>query len=627
MMTAILRRLAQPTGPSSHPGTRWTSDLSPGHARQRQPAHPRRVWSGLSLLLCLLLAPTRVQATTSATDLMDMSLEALMDIEVTSVAKKPQKKSEAAAAVFVITNEDLNRWGVTSIPDALRRVPGVQVARIDANKWAITARGFNSRFANKLLVLIDGRSVYTPLFAGVYWESNLVMLEDVERIEVIRGPGGTLWGANAVNGVINIITKPAAATRGNLVTIGAGNELEHLVNARHGGTGKHGVDYRVYAMSRSDDEGHRPGGSHDDYEMAQTGFRSDWKYGGTGSHTLQGDYYRGTGGQELGIATSPVALVDDTEMAGGNLHYRWTHDAGAHSRYSFRAYYDHVSREGADLFEDRHTIDLEFQHHFTADARHDIVWGLNYRSIDDDTRPTRIFSLQPADRRVDLLTAFIQDEISLSGGRAKLTIGSKLEHNDFTGFELQPNVRLAWRTDTGGTLWGAISRTVRTPARGEHDGILTVTPPPVPPGLPPLTITGSNAYDSEELIACEIGLRHSLADRMTLDMAAFYNRYDELRTVDIVSTPPDPFLAIFANNMKGRTAGLEVDARWKFKPWLAVNANYTWLDIDLDLVNGSMDSQSLATGDASPEHAANLWLAADLRHEVSIDTGLRYVGS
>ena len=245
------------------------------------------------LPIALLALTASTLAGTATADLTDMSLEALMNLEITSVSKKPQKKSEAAAAVFVITGEDIQRWGVTNIPDALRRVPGLQVARIDANKWAVSARGFNSRFANKLLVLIDGRTVYTPLFTGVYWDANIAMLEDIERIEVIRGPGGTLWGANAVNGVINIITKTAADTQGALVSASAGNELEHLVNVRHGGVDRSGAHYRMYAMSRADDSGYRAAGEHDDARIAQAGFRRDWKKGAD-SHTLQGDVYKGT---------------------------------------------------------------------------------------------------------------------------------------------------------------------------------------------------------------------------------------------------------------------------------------------------------------------------------------------
>jgi iron complex outermembrane receptor protein len=571
----------------------------------------------------LALTATTVAGTATA-DLTDMSLEALMNLEITSVSKKPQKKSEAAAAVFVITGEDIQRWGVTNIPDALRRVPGLQVARIDANKWAVTARGFNSRFANKLLVLIDGRTVYTPLFTGVYWDANLAMLEDIERIEVIRGPGGTLWGSNAVNGVINIITKTAADTQGTLVSASAGNELDHLMSVRHGGIDRSGAHYRVYAMSRADDTGYSAATAHDDARIAQTGFRRDWKNGSMDSHTLQGDVYKGTGGQELLIAPSaPALIIDDAETRGGNLLYRWTHKTDNDSNITLQAYFDHVGRESAVLFEDRQTLDLEFQHHFGWKDDHDVVWGLNFRNIRDDTEPTQIFSLTPPKRRVNLWTAFLQDEISLFEDRAKLTVGTKLEHNDFTGFEMQPNLRMAWLTESGNTIWGAVSRAVRTPSRGEHDVSLAVIPPPPTP--PPLTIFGSKSFDSERLIAYEIGFRRALAKSVTIDVAAFYNEYDRLRTIDVYQ--PAPLEAAFGNNMEGNTQGIEIDVHWRANSWMSLNANYTRLEVDLDLINGSMDTASLAAEDGSPEHQANLWLAADLANNIRVDAGLRYVGS
>jgi iron complex outermembrane receptor protein len=563
-------------------------------------------------------------------DLMDMSLEALMDIEITSAAKKTQKKSEAAAAIFVITNDDLRRWGVMNIPDALRRVPGLQVARIDAGKWAITARGFNSRFANKLLVMIDGRSVYTPLFAGVYWEANEVMLEDVERIEVIRGPGGTLWGANAVNGVINIITRSARDTHGTLVSTGAGNEERGFASLRYGNTTDTGKDFRLYGKFHSVDSGDPinsgviPIAAHDDGEIAQTGFRMDWDSGSMNSHTLQGDYSESHAGQQLLLAGSPAPLTEDAEYRGGNLLYRFTHRSSPHSEYTLQVYYDFVGLDSSALFEDRHTIDIDFQQHTGTGNRHDRVWGMSYRAVTDDSRPTPIFSLNPSRHTVDLFTAFIQDEVSLLEKRLKLTLGSKFEHNDFTGLEVQPNIRLAWQTDNGSTLWGAVSRTVRTPARGEHDVTLLAIPPA--PAPPPLSIIANRDFGSETLIAWELGYRFSLARQVSVDLTAFYNKYDDLRTLDIY-TPAPPLAGTFNNNMEGNTQGLEIDAHWNIRPWLGLNANYTLLEIDLDLKNGSTDLLSLSAEDASPHQQANIWIAADLGHHMELDAGLRYVGN
>jgi iron complex outermembrane receptor protein len=587
-----------------------------------------RACCAAGFLSCLPVMPA-AQAAAQQDDLIDMSLEALMNIEVTSVSKRAQKKSEAAAAIFVITNEDLRRWGVSNIPDALRRVPGLQVARIDANKWAITARGFNSRFANKLLVLIDGRSVYTPLFAGVYWEANDVMLEDVERIEVIRGPGGTLWGANAVNGVINIITRSSSDTQGTLLAGGAGNEEKGLVNLRHGGSTPDGRNYRVYGKFHAVDTGEPiefgfPTAAHDDSEFGQGGFRTDWDRGNSDSFTLQGDAYNGHADQQLLLATSATPVIDNANYEGNNLLYRWLHRSSERSSLAVQAYYDYAGLDSAVLFEDRRTLDLDFQHHYTTSGTHDLVWGLNYRNISDDSESRSSFSLVPAKRTVNLYTAFIQDEISLLDDRAQLTLGSKFEQNDFSGFEAQPNVRLTWLSESGAMLWGAVSRAVRTPARGEHDVTLAVIPPS--PAPPPLTIYGNDQFDAEDLVAHELGYRFTPVDRISFDLAVFYNRYKHLRTVEITSMPP-AFEATFDNNMEGNTKGLEIDTHWQTSQWLSVNANYTWMEIDLDLINNSGDTLSQGAEDASPTHQANLWLAADLGHDIDLDAGLRYVDS
>ncbi len=313
--------------------------------------HCTGVLANLLSAVLLVTVLTAAAAEDIPDDLMNMSLEALMNIEVTSVSKKPEKQTDAAAAIFVITNTDLRRWGVTSIPEALRRVPGIYVARIDANKWAITSRGFNSRFANKLLVLIDGRSVYTPLFAGVYWDMQDVMLEDVERIEVIRGPGGTLWGANAVNGVINIITRSAAETRGELVSVTAGNEIPGIGNVRHGGKLQNGGDYRIYARYQNYAEGYNAAGAHDDWHSGQVGFRSDWSASPKDALTLQGDLYQGKAGQQVIIPTGNgptvgMPVIDDTDSNSGNLLFRWSRALDADANLALQVYYDHVGRDG-----------------------------------------------------------------------------------------------------------------------------------------------------------------------------------------------------------------------------------------------------------------------------------------
>jgi iron complex outermembrane receptor protein len=568
-------------------------------------------------------------------DLTDMSLEALMNIEVTSVSKRPQKQSEAAAAVFVITNDDLRRWGVTNIPEALRRVPGIDVARIDANKWAITSRGFNSRFANKLLVLIDGRSVYTPLFAGVYWDSLDVVLEDVDRIEVIRGPGGTLWGANAVNGVINIITKNTADTQGNMVSMNAGNEVKGIGSVRHGGKLKNGADYRIYAKYSSYDEGYNPAGAHDDWRTGQIGFRSDWVKTDRDSITLQGDYYRGKAGQLVNIPTGPpgtppttvIPTVNDTDTRGGNLLFRWSRTLENASNFTLQTYYDHVGLDGAVLYEDRDTFDIEFQHNFKWRDRHDVIWGLDYRHTYDDTKNNATFSLDPSSRGVNLYSAFIQDEVSLKDN-LRLTAGIKLEHNDFSGFEYQPNLRLAWAVDEKQTWWGSVSRAVRTPSRGEHDVSLRLVPPAASdPGIP-VYAQGNSDYDSEDLVAYELGYRFNYNNIWSVDVATFYNDYDTLRTLDpeIAPGPPPSVLFPFDNNMKGKTYGVELAGQWQVRRGWRLNASYTWLDMQLRRVNGSTDSTSQSTEQASPVSKAAVWSALDFGNNLQFDAALRYVG-
>ena len=607
----------------------WLIPVVTGTARLYPGARFSRCLDGLLPVLLLTTVLTAAAAGEIPDDLMEMGLEELMNIEVTSVSRKPEKQTDAAAAIFVITSTDLQRWGVTSIPEALRRVPGLYVARIDANKWAITSRGFNSRFANKLLVLIDGRSVYTPLFAGVYWDMQDVMLEDVDRIEVIRGPGGTLWGANAVNGVINIITRPAAETRGSLVSATAGNEIPGIGSVRQGGKLQNGADYRIYAKYQSYAEGYNAAGAHDDWRSGQVGFRTDW----SGSHrdavTLQGDLYRGITGQQVVIPTGNgptigVPEIDDTTNNSGNLLFRWSRSLDAGADVILQMYYDHVGRDGAILFEDRDTFDIDFQHRLPWGGSHDLVWGLGYRYVHDDTDNNPAFSLTPETRTTSLFSTFVQNEISLTEGLL-LTLGSKFEHNDYTGYEIQPNARIAWSPDEFRTLWGAISRATRTPSRGEHDVKLRILPAP-DPGVP-VYVTGNSHYDSEDVLTYEAGYRFNYRNRWSVDIATFYNDYHELRTMDPVTGPPADILLDFDNNMHGETWGLEFAGQWQVRPGWRLNLSYTWLDMALHLDDGSMDHVSQSIEDASPTSSAVLWSRLDLGNTLQFDSALRYMGA
>ena len=561
-------------------------------------------------------------------DLTHLSLEELMNIEVTSVAKKPQRRADVAAALFVISAEDLRRWGVNNIPDALRMVPGLHVARLDANKWAITSRGFNGRFANKLLVMIDGRSVYTPLFAGVYWDTQQVPIENIARIEVVRGPGGSVWGANAVNGVINIITRDASDTQGNLVSVSAGDELRGATTLRHGGKLGSVGHYRVHGRFVSYDTGYNQDDPHDDWEAGQLGFRGEWSQG-RNQFTLQGDYQSGKAGQQVTIPTDPAPatmnVVDDTDLDNSNLLFRWQHRHSGGNTSSLQVYYDHVGYDGAVLYEDRDTVDVEFQNRFRAGTRHDMTWGLGYRHISEDTNPTSSFELIPDNRDVNLYSTFLQDEISLIRNRLALTIGSKFEHNDFSGYEVQPSARLAWTPDMRQTWWGAVSRAVRTPARGEHDVRLRVVPPsPAPPA--PVLVTGNDDFDSEELIALEAGYRLTSQYGWSMDTTAFYNSYDRLRTFDPVVTDPSEITLPFNNQMDGHSWGIELAANWEATDNWRLQAAWSWLRVQLDLQSGS-NSPSEQEEDSSPTQQWSLWSSLDLPHQTEWDVEFRYVGS
>ena len=548
-----------------------------------------------------------------------MSLEELLDLEITSISKKPQKWFKSPAAVFVITQEDIRRSGATSIPEVLRLAPGVHVARIDGNKWAISIRGFNGRFANKLLVLMDGRSVYTPLFAGVYWDVQNTLLEDIDRIEVIRGPGGTLWGANAVNGVINIITKNSKDTQGGLVTLGGGNEERVFGGARYGDKIGDNAYFRIYAkyFNRDDQADESGEDALDDWEVSRGGFRMDWELSTTNAITIQGDYYDGDAGRRRSNPVRP----DRTYISGGNLLGRWNHIFSDTSDMSLQIYYDRTERYNASIDENRDTLDVDFQSKFAPFLRHEIIWGFEYRYTEDDTDDPGPLSFTPKSRDDELFSAFIQDEIALITKRLYLTIGSKFEHNDYSGFEYQPSVRLSWTPNRQHTLWAAISRAVRTPSRIDHDQKVEI----MIPGVGPFTVVEGNPdYDSEELVAYELGYRINPTDRLYIDFATFYNDYDNLQTTEVDNMGS----ATFENNMEADTYGIEVATHWDVTDFWRVAAGYSFLKTQFDL---DESSNAFATKNAmekaDPRHKASILSHVILPHNFEFDTALYYVDS
>jgi len=585
------------------------------------------------------------------TNLAELSLEELMNIQVYSVSKRGQALHDSAAAIYVLTQDDIRRSGATSIPEALRWVPGIEVAHIDSNIWAITSRGFNERFGNKLLVLIDGRSVYTPLFAGVYWDVQDALLEDIDRIEVIRGPGGTLWGANAVNGVINIITKKAADTQGVLVSAGAGTEERGFAHGRYGGKIGDNTHYRVYGKyfdREKFDDGE--GDADDDWDTGQGGFRIDSKLSEKSELTVSGDYYDGRRDnvqvESLLVPPYLTSFTAESDVSGGNIIGRWNYAVSDNLGFKLQAYYDRTKRDDDQFREVRDTIDLEWQNDIRILEHNQLTWGLGYRWTHDDLRNEFVTSFDPDDRTTSLFSAFIQNELALLDDRLFLTVGTKIEHNHYTGWEFQPSGRALWKPADRHAVWGAISRAVRTPSQAENDVILNtaVLPPGVaPPGFPappnPLVPTviqllGTSGYDSENLLAYELGYRTQLHDTLSLDVAAYYNDYEDLRTVTLdPNVPVEPLLDrtnirfLATNKMEGETYGVELAVDWLPHPKWRVRAGYSYIDIDLHLEGSAQftDPISKSAEDASPHNTAFIRNLIDLPYDVELDTNLRYV--
>jgi iron complex outermembrane receptor protein len=569
--------------------------------------------AALLLLLTSLLPAAAAGQPQAVADLKKLSIEELMEIEVTSVSKRSERLSQAAAAVIVITQDEIRRSGVTSLPEALRLVNSLHVARQTQHDWAVSARGFNLTTANKMLVLIDGRSVYTPLFSGVFWDVQDTLLEDVERIEVIRGPGATLWGANAVNGVINVITKRAADTQGGLVTAGGGEEERAFGGVRWGGgfRGEKG-HYRVYGKVFDRDSMVLADGSdaRDDMQMGQGGFRADWKNSEADSFTLQGDAYDGTIG---------AIALGDTDVDGGNLLGRWTRTTSERSGLELQVYWDRTHRRIPDLFEEHLDIlDLDFQHRLPLAERHDLVWGFGYRWHRDEVGNSAAVGFFPPRRSFGLASFFAQDEISLLGDRLDLIVGTKVEHNDSTGFEVQPSIHAAWKPDDRRTLWGAVSRAVRTPTRLDEDVVFFG-----PNGLH--LVEGSRDFESEELLAWELGYRIQTTPELLFDLAAFYNVYDHLRSQEPPAGSPIPI--VLANNLNAETWGAELRMNAQPRPGLRLQAGYTRLEKHFSLDPGSRDpSGGLAEGN-DPENRLAFRASVDLPSNLELDAWLRYVDS
>jgi iron complex outermembrane receptor protein len=597
----------------------------------------------LSVAPSPVVAQSSGPAATSPAGLVNLSLEELFNLEVTSVSRHQEKLSDAAAAIYVVTPDAMERAGATTLPEALRLAPGLEVARLNATDWAVSSRGFNDFFANKLQVLVDGRSIYSPLFSGVLWDEQQPLPLDLDRIEVIRGPGASLWGANAVNGVINIISKPAKETQGLLLTGGAGSEDRALVGVRYGVALSEAAHARVYGQYLDRDNSVLANGSEalDGGWMARGGFRTDWQVSEENLLTFQGDAYGGRIHEApvVGSYSPPYNQIvpGEYELLGGNLLGRWTHRFGAESELAVQAYYDHTERDASALLvEQRDTVDVDVQHRFAPGERHSLTWGVGYRASADDTVATFTTSLSPSARTTHLFSSFVQDEIILAPDRLRLTLGTKVEHNDFTGVEVQPNVRLSWKPAARHTLWASIARAVRTPSRAEDDIRINqqVLPPGVVDPTSPAVVSlfGNRGYESEELIAFEMGYRVQLGERFSFRAAGFYNLYDHLRTLEptgvFFEPQPVPHLVVGATAMNlafGETYGGEVIADYRLADWWRLEGQYGYLQIQLHQEAGSLDPDARNAEGSSPHHQFKLRSSMDLPHNLFLDAGLRYV--
>jgi iron complex outermembrane receptor protein len=566
----------------------------------------------LPLLLALVAAlalngPAFAQTPRSGQvdELKQLSIEELADTDVTTASRRIERLADVAAAVSVITGEDLRRMGVTTLAQALQLAGHVHVSQVSGPQYAITARGFAISTANKMLVLIDGRTVYSPIFAGVFWETQDVVIADIDRIEVTRGPGGSVWGANAVNGVVNVITKSAQDTRGTFVNLSAGSSVLGPFAVRHGGRLGSAGSYRGYVKMRFEDSHQLVSGNDamDDFDFGQAGFRLESGASAGSQMFVQGDAYTGTTGMVGG---------SEANTSGGNLMARWTRRYGDHAS-SVQAYYDHTYRRVPNQYRGvLNTFDVDAQHQWSP-GRHDLVFGAGYRLYDGDDFGEAGFFFDPRERTSHRANFYAQDEIGLGRG-VFVTVGSKLEHNEFTGWEVQPTVRGRWSAQHR-SVWGAISRAVRVPTRFDTD--LRVRAP----GGTGILLTGSESFESESVVAYEAGYRQQVHDRVSFDIATYVNQYDELRTQELAPGRP----ITLANMMNGLSRGIESTASVQAAPrWqLHLSHAYLWKEFTFD--PGSRDLTGGASEANDPNNIFKLRSYINATGRLEIDAFFRFV--
>lgn len=589
---------------------------------------------GLGFYMVTLTAPAWATSIPPDNEYLDLDISQLMQITITSVSKKDQTLSDAAAAVFVITQTDIRRSGVSSIPEALRMVPGLQVARIGAEKWAITSRGFNGQTANKLLVLMDGRTLYSPSFSGVYWDVQETFLEDIDRIEVIRGPGGTIWGANAVNGIINIITKKANETTGGLLRVSVGDEERISGGLRYGteiGESAHARAWLTYRNHDSFQLHDSDENANDNWQSLHGGFRIDGDVSQKSVWTVQGDIYKEDANQLVSpsFTMTPPYVSEDPDnydASGWNVLARWKQQISSDHSWTLQSYYDFTDRDELYIGQVHKTFDVEIQNQMQLGASHDLICGLGYRNIRDSFDSSFQLLFIPESTSRNLFSVFVQDEITLMADQLWLTVGSKFEHNDFTGYEIQPSGRLLYKPAVNQTIWGAISRAVRTPSRIETDARLTAgmvsngSSEPVP-----VFLWGNEEYDSEDVLAYELGYRIVPTKQLSIDIAVFYNEYENLRTATPLGTISTSKIQ-FENKSSGSSLGFEIAADWKPVFWLSFQLGYTWLELNLDANDGDTGLDIIVVyEDSSPQHSVSLRATIDITQKLQMNLWLRYV--
>jgi iron complex outermembrane receptor protein len=584
--------------------------------------------------------------------LKSLSLEELTQIQVTTPSKNPQSAFDTPSAIFVITGEDIKRSGATSIPEALRMAPGVEVARIDANHWSIGIRGFGTRLNRSVLVLIDGRTVYTTLFDGTYWEVQDTLLEDVDRIEVIRGPGGTVWGPNAVNGVINIITRSTKDTHGSFFSTGGGSDEQGFMNTRYGGGNGKGFDYRVYGKTFTRaPENHSDNRNFDDWRSVQGGFRTDWTGTRKGDFTVQGDIYDETAGEseQVGMYTAPYSRTVDSNalLSGGNLMARWERAYSAANDVQVQVYYDRTNRVESNLKDIRNTFDVDFLQRLKAPARQTITWGLGARLVPaTNTAIVSGLTFVPASRTDYLTTGFLQDEISLVDKRLTLTLGSKvLQTNFLHGIGLQPSARLSWTLDEKQTVWAAFTHALRTPSDVEENFYLSGLVGILPDGTPYMARFNANSrFSPEQMNGYELGYRRLFGKRLVVYTSSFLNHYHNLLDEEIVgapffetsdppgvstSVPPHYLLpALFGNGLLAYTKGVEVAPEWRPTGIWRLRGSYSFLHMN---VYRSPHSGDIGTAPgiqgSSPAHQLSLESHLDVTKKLEFDLTFRYVSA